>query len=72
MLIQRSKAHLKEANKTYFPHGWFAVKAGGLLLYAGLTSLVHGVVPAFFPFLSRDIVRSLADRSRGEEAAGSD
>jgi hypothetical protein len=63
-MIARSRLHLKESGKEYGPHGVFALKAGFLLIYAGVTSLIHAAVPALFPFTSRDIVRDLADRSR--------
>lgn len=67
MVIGASKRHLQASGKAYFPHGWFAAKAGVLLIFAGLTSLVHAVLPCAFPFLSRDITRHLADLSRQQE-----
>jgi uncharacterized protein YjeT (DUF2065 family) len=65
-MLESSKKHLKEAGKAYGPHGLFAVKAGVLLVYAGLASIIHGLIPALFPFKSRDIVRDLAEKSRGD------
>lgn len=70
MVLARSRRHLEEAGKAYGPHGRFAVRAGFLLIWAGLTSILHGLVPAWFPFYSRDVVRSLADRSRAGDDAG--
>ncbi|MGE0201417.1 MAG: DUF6356 family protein [Candidatus Melainabacteria bacterium] len=64
MLIRRSREHLKDAQKTYAEHGSFALRAGVLLIWAGVTSLVHGIVPAFFPFLSSRITLKLAAQSR--------
>ena len=58
------RKHLSESGKTYLEHGRFAIKAGGLLLWAGFTSIVHGLLPNLFPFVSRDIVLRLADQSR--------
>lgn len=67
MVIGSSRKHLKEAGKQYMPHGLFAVRAGFLLIWAGVTSILHGLVPAWFPFYSRDVVRDLAERSRREQ-----
>jgi len=55
--------HLSEANKTYFAHFKFAFFAGLLLLYAGLTSIIHAVIPSLFPFTSLKIVKKLIERS---------
>lgn len=69
-MIQRSRNHLQEAGKTYGPHGAFAIKAGFLLFFAGFASIIHGIVPALFPFVARDIVCDLAERGRGERERG--
>jgi hypothetical protein len=63
-LRDRARAHLREAGKDYWTHATFAWKAAALLLWAALTSVIHGLVPAWFPFVSRDIVRDLANRGR--------
>jgi len=56
--------HLTESNKTYTEHFTLAFKAGFLLLWAGLTSIIHAFLPNVFAFTSRDIVLRLADESR--------
>jgi hypothetical protein len=64
MVFRQSSHHLQEAGKSYFVHGRFAVKAGFMLIFAGITSILHGLIPAVFPFLSRDIVLSLSEQTR--------
>lgn len=61
--------HLTESGKTYLEHGRFAFKAGVLLLWAGVASIVHGLLPNLFPFVSRDIVLRLAEASRPPQDA---
>ncbi|MEZ4573802.1 MAG: DUF6356 family protein [Vampirovibrionales bacterium] len=69
MVLSASRQHLKAAGKSYVPHGTFALKAGILLFYAGFTSIVHAIVPAWYPFKARDITRALAEESQRQEAA---
>ncbi len=54
--------HLKERNKQYWPHLIWAVYAGVLLIYAGIASIIHAVIPPLFPGTSERIVRDLARR----------
>jgi hypothetical protein len=35
------KKHLKEAGKSYWEHFKFAFIAGFILIYAGITSIIH-------------------------------
>lgn len=56
--------HLTESNKTYCEHFSFALKAGILLLWASITSIVHAFIPSLFAFTSRDIVMDLAEQSK--------
>ncbi|MDC6486967.1 MAG: DUF6356 family protein [Methylophilaceae bacterium] len=58
------KKHLTEANKTYWNHFIFAFKAGFLLLYAGITSIIHAFIPSLFPFVSQKIVQKLTADSQ--------
>jgi hypothetical protein len=58
------RKHLTESNKTYAEHFAFAFKAGFLLLWAGLASIIHAFLPNVFAFTSRDIVLGLAEESR--------
>ncbi|MEK9771730.1 MAG: DUF6356 family protein [Nitrosomonadales bacterium] len=53
------KKHLKEANKSYSEHFWFALKAGILLFLASITSILHAFIPSLFPFVSLKIVQKL-------------
>jgi len=64
MLCRMFRKHLAESGKTYCEHAGFAIKAGGLLLWAGFASIVHGLLPNLFPFVSRDIVLRLSEASR--------
>ena len=56
--------HLAEANKTYTEHFAFAFKAGFILLWAAVTSIVHAFIPSLFAFTSQKIVMNLAEASR--------
>ena len=53
------KQHLNESGKTYTEHFIFAFVAGWLLIYAGITSIIHSIVPSLFPFTSQKIVQKL-------------
>lgn len=41
--------HLEQSRTTYWPHFWWAVRAGFRLIYAGIASLIHAVHPSLFP-----------------------
>ena len=53
------KQHLNESGKTYIGHFIFAFIAGWLLIYAGITSIIHSLIPSLFPFTSQKIVQKL-------------
>tara|TARA_B100000767_G_C19630199_1_gene477944 strand:+ start:711 stop:893 length:183 start_codon:yes stop_codon:yes gene_type:complete len=53
------KKHLNEAGKSYLEHFKFAFITGIILLYAGITSIIHAIFPCFFKFTSLKIVKSL-------------
>lgn len=40
--------HLATSKVTYFEHLRWAVVAGIRLIYAGITSIIHGIVPSLF------------------------
>lgn len=40
--------HLNTSKVTYFEHLRWATVAGLRLIYAGITSIIHGVVPSLF------------------------
>jgi len=40
--------HLETSKVTYFKHLYWAVVAGFRLIYAGISSIIHGVVPTLF------------------------
>lgn len=60
--------HLAESNKTYIEHFKFAFYAGFMLLWAGLTSIIHAFIPSLFPFASRNIILKLLEQSRRSES----
>jgi hypothetical protein len=65
--------HLKESGKSYGEHFMFAMRAGFLLLWAGVASIVHAFIPGLFPFVSQRIVMRLAEASRRQQQnAGTD
>ena len=47
-LYLRSKKHLAKSKETWGRHCGFAFFAGLKLIYAGIASIIHGLVPAFF------------------------
>jgi len=60
------RKHLTEAGKPYWKHFMFAFKAGFLLIYAGITSIIHALIPSLFPFVSQKIVQKLIKESKQE------
>ena len=61
------KKHLNEAGKNYIEHFKFAFMAGFILMYAGITSITHALIPSLFPFTSQKIVKKLLDQSMNNE-----
>lgn len=57
------KKHLKEAGKSYWEHFKFAFIAGFILIYAGITSIVHAIFPCLFQFTSLKIVKYLLKKA---------
>ena len=47
-LYLKSKRHLTKSKETWGRHCVFAFFAGVKLIYAGIASIIHGIVPAFF------------------------
>ena len=47
-LYLKSKRHLAKSKETWGRHCVFAFFAGVKLIYAGIASIIHGLVPAFF------------------------
>ena len=47
-LYLKSKRHLTKSKETWGRHCVFAFFAGVKLIYAGIASIIHGLVPAFF------------------------
>ena len=47
-LYLQSKRHLTNSKETWGRHCVFAFFAGVKLIYAGIASIIHGIVPAFF------------------------
>ncbi|MDC0127776.1 DUF6356 family protein [Methylophilaceae bacterium] len=56
------KKHLNESGKNYTEHFIFAFIAGWLLIYAGITSIIHSLIPSLFPFTSQKIVQKLESK----------
>ena len=47
-LYLKSKRHLTKSKETWGRHCVFAFFAGLKLIYSGIASIIHGLVPAFF------------------------
>ena len=56
------KKHLNELGKNYTEHFIFAFIAGCLMIYAGITSIIHALIPSLFPFTSQKIVQKLLNK----------
>jgi hypothetical protein len=40
--------HLEDSKTTYWEHFKFAIYASILLIFAGITSIIHAIVPSWF------------------------
>lgn len=58
-MIKKIKKHLETNQVSYPQHFIFAIKAGVLLVYAGITSLIHAINPAWFDGTPAKIVARL-------------
>lgn len=58
-MLRQSQQHLQQAGKAYGPHGTFALKQGIYLWWLGVTSIVHALIPAWFPFYTQQKVIAL-------------
>ena len=47
-MFSASKSHLEKSQEKYGSHAIWAIVAGFRLIYAGLASVVHALIPAFF------------------------
>ena len=54
--ITLSKDHLKASNTNYFAHLYQAFTLGFILIYAGILSIIHSLLPFLFPASSANKV----------------
>jgi hypothetical protein len=47
-LLEKSSAHLDASKETYTKHLFWASYAGFKMIVVGISSIIHGIVPAFF------------------------
>lgn len=47
-VITRSSQHLKASRVGYFSHLLGGIRLGWRMIYLGITSMFHGIVPAWF------------------------
>jgi hypothetical protein len=47
-LLKKSSTHLESSKETYTSHLFWATYAGFKMIVVGISSIVHGIVPAFF------------------------
>jgi hypothetical protein len=47
-MFKSSKTHLEKSNETYTSHLLWAILAGFKLIWSGIASIVHGIVPGIF------------------------
>jgi hypothetical protein len=67
--------HLELVQQEYPEHFWFAQKWGLYLIWTGIASMIHGLIPALFPFTAPrnvlKIARMIHDRNvPGENDVG--
>lgn len=48
-MFNKSKEHLSKSQELYTDHAIWALLAGLRLIWAGIASLLHAIVPAWFP-----------------------
>jgi hypothetical protein len=58
-MFDNSREHLVKSKIGYIPHAAWAWTAGFKLIWAGIASLLHGIVPAWFPGTSAKTVIDL-------------
>ena len=51
--------HLQESQETYLHHLGWATKSGFLMIWTGVVSIIHGILPPLFPFRSAKTVIDL-------------
>lgn len=61
-LYQKWQQHLKENKMTYIEHLVFALYHGILCLYAGLTLMIHALLPCFYQTTGSDLVTKMSRR----------
>lgn len=58
-MLHQIKKHLNDSKISYVEHQLFAFQAGLKLIYAGFASLIHAIIPSFFPSTAAKIVSEL-------------
>ena len=58
-MIKKSKQHLYSVNESYFIHMKVAVKVGLNMILAGLTALIHALIPGIFQSNASNKIREL-------------
>ena len=61
-MFYSSKKHLKETNKSYFKHMFFALEISIKLILAGITAFVHSLIPGFFKKNASTIIINLSEK----------
>ena len=47
-IVKKSLIHLESSKETYTSHLLWASYAGFKMIFVGISSVIHGIVPAFF------------------------
>jgi hypothetical protein len=47
-LLKESSKHLEASQETYVSHLFWATYAGAKMIVVGVSSIIHGIIPAFF------------------------
>lgn len=59
MIFNKIKEHLATNKITFRDHFVLAIKSGVMLLYAGITSIIHAFLPSLFDGVPAKIVSKL-------------
>jgi hypothetical protein len=66
-MFEKSKQHLSDTKQTYWVHGNFAITKGFFIVWVGVASILHGIIPSLLPFYTPKQIMKLAEliRERG-------
>lgn len=70
MSAPKKPSHLELVQQKYPEHFWFAQKWGLYLIWTGIASMIHGLIPALFPFTAPRNVLKVAKMIHSRRVSG--